>query len=117
MIEVKSLKHTELDCGSKHVVNGESRVNSFETPNKKHRTDEKYPDSVRTVSLYLKSIKHPLNVKPSGNSYLPVSRKEGSLSKLQQMGFLGHFPDELIFTLLGYVDDKLTLKTCHIPQE
>jgi hypothetical protein len=110
MIEVKSLKHTELDCGSKHVVNGESRVNSFETPNKKHRTDEKYPDSVRTVSLYLKSIKHPLNVKPSGNSYLPVSRKEGSLSKLQQMGFLGHFPDELIFTLLGYVDDKLTLK-------
>lgn len=71
------------------------------------KSSKVYPERSRNISLVSKSIKHPLNVKPSGNRY--ISTHIDGLSKAEQMGHLSSYSDDLIMMLLGYLD-KDTLK-------
>lgn len=67
-----------------------------------------YPDQPRQVLLFSTSVRHPLNVKPGGNQFLCTTSTD-LLSKAAQMGYLAHFPDELVMLLLSYIQDPTTL--------
>ncbi|CAH2352306.1 hypothetical protein CLIB1423_06S03422 [[Candida] railenensis] len=65
-------------------------------------------DSNFAVSLYSVSSRHPLNVRPSGNSILQ-SDDSFVRSRQDNLGKLARFPDDLIMTLLSYIDDRKDL--------
>ncbi|CAK7893361.1 hypothetical protein CAAN1_01S14290 [[Candida] anglica] len=69
-----------------------------------------FPDSNRTVSLFMINSRHPLNVKPSGNSWLMRDIDPKILPRHKQMGDLAVFPDELLMDILSFVDDEKSLQ-------
>ncbi|KAK6459031.1 uncharacterized protein RJT20DRAFT_11305 [Scheffersomyces xylosifermentans] len=76
----------------------------------KRRKLDTYPDTSRNISVYNISSRHPLNVKPSGNSYLTLENEELIRAKQNSLGDLAVFPEELLMEILTYVDDKETLR-------
>lgn len=68
----------------------------------------KYPNNLRLVSASYVSAHHPLNVRPLGN-LLFEKRPEG-LSKESQLGHFSRFPEELMMTILSFVDEYESLK-------
>lgn len=72
------------------------------------RARKSYPDNNRSVSLFSVSARHPLNVKPGGNSLLANSI-DFKPSKSQQMGDFERFPEELLMELFSYIQDPKSL--------
>ncbi|ODV80012.1 Clavaminate synthase-like protein [Suhomyces tanzawaensis NRRL Y-17324] len=83
---------------------------THESKKRRIATAERYPDIPRLVSLFSRSIRHPLNVKPSGNAYLPVSNDTNALSRESQMGHFARFSDEMMMTFLSVITDESSLK-------
>ena len=73
---------------------------------KRQRT---YPSPSRTISiLSIANKQHPLNVKPSGNTFIAIDPE--ILSKSQQLlGDLNRFPDNIILHIISYIDDVPSL--------
>ncbi|ABN68655.2 predicted protein [Scheffersomyces stipitis CBS 6054] len=71
---------------------------------------QSYPDVSRNISIYSISSKHPLNVRPAGNSYLTSEDVALKEAKRNSLGHLNMFPEELLMELLTYIDDKETLR-------
>ncbi|EGW34213.1 uncharacterized protein SPAPADRAFT_134196 [Spathaspora passalidarum NRRL Y-27907] len=69
-----------------------------------------YPNNPRSISVFSVSGRHPLNVKPSGNSLL---NDDIALTKVRDalLGAFASFPDELIQEVLSYVDDVESLRS------
>lgn len=79
----------------------------------KSRHATKLKHTSRLISLFTINSRHPLNVKPLGNSYLSTGDDYDTtrfLPKHEQMGDFARFPDELIMELLSFVEDVLSLK-------
>ncbi|RCK62745.1 hypothetical protein Cantr_09228 [Candida viswanathii] len=68
-----------------------------------------YPSQKRTISIYSVASKHPLNVKPSGNSLLLGTNPELLQQKQNSLGKLHVLPDELIMEIISYVPDVESL--------
>lgn len=67
----------------------------------------------RNISLFTISSRHPLNVKPEGNSYLSTGDDYDTtkfLPRHVQMGVFNRFPDELIMYMISFIDDIESLK-------
>ena len=67
----------------------------------------------RSISLFTISSRHPLNVKPEGNSYLSTGDDYDTtkfLPRHVQMGVFCRFPDELIMYLISFIDDIESMK-------
>ncbi|KAK6460043.1 hypothetical protein DFJ63DRAFT_257937 [Scheffersomyces coipomensis] len=75
------------------------------------RSESPYPNVSRTISTYsISSHKHPLNVKPSGNSFLMLDNQDLIQARSNSLGSLNLFPDDLIMELISFIDDIETLK-------
>lgn len=68
-----------------------------------------YPDQKRTISIYSIASKHPLNVKPSGNSLLLGSDINLLEQKQNSLGKLSILPDEIIMDIIQRITDVDTL--------
>lgn len=68
----------------------------------------KYPSHLRLVSTSYVSAHHPLNVRPLGN--LLFEKRPPGLSKESQLGIFSRFPEELMMTILSFIDDYQSLK-------
>ncbi|RLV95479.1 F-box protein [Spathaspora sp. JA1] len=68
-----------------------------------------YPNHPRSISIFSISGRHPLNVKPSGNSLLNNDTTLND-SKNSLLGVFASFPDELIQEVIGYIDDSPSLR-------
>lgn len=67
----------------------------------------------RGISLFTINSRHPLNVKPQGNSYISTDADYDAtkfLPKHVQMGSFSNFPDELMMYLLSTINDVESLK-------
>lgn len=65
-----------------------------------------YPGGSRKATLSRTSARHPLNVRPLGNSLLDDQKE----ARDRLMGHFSLFPEELFMEMLGFVDDELALK-------
>ncbi|KAG7665824.1 uncharacterized protein J8A68_000649 [[Candida] subhashii] len=80
-----------------------------EPPLKKQKQEYIYPNASRAISTHSISPRHPLNIKPSGNSFLATD----PILRTKRNDLLGSFaclPDELIMEIIGYVTDVNSLK-------
>lgn len=68
-----------------------------------------YADQKRNISIYSIASKHPLNVKPSGNSLLLGSDPDLIKQKQNSLGKLNILPDELIMEIIHHITDVQTL--------
>lgn len=67
-----------------------------------------YHDTPRTIVASFTCAKHPLNVCPLGNLLLAPPPK--GPSRKEQLGYFGKLPEDLMMTVLGFVDDAHDLK-------
>ncbi|EMG48584.1 JMJ22 Arginine-specific demethylase JMJ22 [Candida maltosa Xu316] len=67
-----------------------------------------YPNQQRTISVFSVASKHPLNVKPSGNSYFSSDPKLLQ-QRLDSLGSFKVLPDELIMEIINQVNDIQSL--------
>lgn len=68
-----------------------------------------YPSPSRTISvLSIANKQHPLNVKPSGNTFIAIDPE--ILTKTRQLlGDLSRFPYDVILQIISYIDDVPSL--------
>lgn len=71
-----------------------------------------YPNNNRSISLFHTASRHPLNVKPLGNSFISQKPVSGP-SKNEQMGVFSQFPEELLLDLFLYLDPISLMKLSH----
>lgn len=69
---------------------------------------DSYPNQLRAISIKYFSVHHPLNVRPLGN--LLFEKAPDCLSKELQLGDFSRFPEQLLQTILSFVDDYRSLK-------
>ncbi|KAM9939445.1 hypothetical protein OXX80_001094 [Metschnikowia pulcherrima] len=67
-----------------------------------------YHDGNRSIVTHSMAARHPLNVRPSGNSFF--DEELTCPSRDEQMGHFARFPEELLMELFGFVDDSASLK-------
>ncbi|KAM9898552.1 hypothetical protein OXX79_006252 [Metschnikowia pulcherrima] len=67
-----------------------------------------YHDGNRSIVTHSMAARHPLNVRPSGNSFF--DEELTCPSRDEQMGHFAQFPEELLMELFGFVDDSASLK-------
>ncbi|KAI5958833.1 hypothetical protein KGF57_002267 [Candida theae] len=81
------------------------KVKTDPSVQKKHT----YPSPSRTISiLSIANKQHPLNVKPSGNTFIAID--SDILTKGQQLlGDLNRFPYDVILHIISYIDDVPSL--------
>lgn len=85
------------------------RVSSSPEP-KRMRTS--YPNNNRAISLFHTASRHPLNVKPQGNSF--ISQRSGlGPSKNDQMGVFSRFPEEFLLDFFEYLDPLTLMNLSH----
>ncbi|CAN3376728.1 hypothetical protein DIURU_001512 [Diutina rugosa] len=75
-------------------------------------TSGAYPDKPRHVSCFSVSVPHPLNVKPQGNALMADTERLEQYRR-HGLGHLSIWPDELVMTLLGYLDQQDLLSMSH----
>ncbi|CAI5755818.1 unnamed protein product [Candida verbasci] len=79
---------------------------------KRQRISRIYPNNPRNISIHeINSKQHPLNVKPSGNSF--ITTPDQLEQKKQLLGDFFIFQDELIMLILSYLDIKSLLNLSH----
>ncbi|KAM9900421.1 hypothetical protein OXX79_005156 [Metschnikowia pulcherrima] len=67
-----------------------------------------YHDGYRSIVTHSMAARHPLNVRPSGNSFF--DEELTCPSRDEQMGHFARFPEEFLMELFGFVDDSASLK-------
>lgn len=71
-------------------------------------TAKLYPNRARTVSAAYVAARHPLNVRPLGN--LLFEKLPDCLSKDSQLGDFARFSEDLMMTIVLFIDDFNSLK-------
>lgn len=95
--------------------NGSSPVSRTTTPEEpdQKRSRKMYPNNSRSISLFHIASRHPLNVKPSGNSFLASENQPNGVSKNEQMGTFSLLQEDLLMDLFNYLDPNSLKNLSH----
>ncbi|KAI5968275.1 hypothetical protein CANMA_002491 [Candida margitis] len=95
-----------------HIGNvsiGGPALKKLKTEPQEQKQPTSYPSPSRTISiLSIANKQHPLNVKPSGNTFIAID--PAILTKSQQLlGDLNRLPFEVLLHIISYINDKASL--------